>query len=200
MALTAGSVRAIKAGAAPRLLHVTDMFPQPRNADSPEMRAACERGTLVHELCELHDKDQPHPEIPGLAGYLVAWIRFRVETGAEILENELRIGGAKFGYVGRLDRVAQIKNRVWILDIKSGGPWPTHGPQTAAYEHAYRTEHWPRRTKEFRRGCVHLKKDGTYKIVEHQSVHDWHTFCAYQRIAYFEIEHGLREWPAERED
>lgn len=198
MALTAENTRAKAAGAVPRLLHVTDVFPQPVNANSPEMALACRRGTEVHRLCELYDLDQPQNESVW-AGYLTAWARFRVGTGAEIIENELRIGGEKFGYIGRLDRVAKIKNKLWILDIKSGGPWPTHGPQTAAYEAAYRAEHFPKRANEFRRACVHLSADGKYNLVEHQSVHDLNTFRAYLRIARFEIDNGLREMPPPRE-
>lgn len=181
------------------MLHVTDVFPPPVNAGSLEMRAACERGIAVHAICEAHDLGKEQTVPPQYVGYWSAWIKFLADTGAEIIENELRIGGEKFGYVGRLDRVAKIKNKLWILDIKSGGPWPTHGPQTAAYEYAYRVEHFTKRSKEFRRACVHLKRDGRFAFAEHASVHDWHTFCAYQRIAYFEIEHGLREWPALRE-
>lgn len=198
MALIAGPKKKAGGGNAP-LLHVTDVFPAP--TDSAVLRAACERGHAVHSLCEAHDRGRTQIVDPRYSGYYAAWVRFLAESGCEILENELRIGGPKFGYIGRLDRVAKMAGRLWVLDIKTGKPWPTHGPQTAAYEHAYRDEHTAKGAlgKELRRACIHLVADGKYQIAEHKSVHDYHTFLAYLRIAQWEISNGLRERPKERD-
>lgn len=187
-----------QAGAAPRLLSVTECLPFTADRDSPAMIAARERGTAVHTATEMHDRDTPHDPGPDIHGYLAAWRNFVSTSGAQMVEIELRVGGDALGYVGTLDRVALIDGKPWILDIKTGRPWPTHAVQTAAYEHAFREMHSISKKKKIRRACVHLRSDGSYLLHEHADPNDYSVFLAYRRIALWEISVGLREQPTGR--
>ena len=187
-----------KAGAVPRLIHVTDAIPFSGDSDSPAMIAACERGTRVHKIAEDYDLGKPLNVEPMYAGYFVAWQMFRSTTGAEILEVELRIEDETLGCVGTIDRIATISGALWVLDIKTGGPWPTHGLQTACYEAMYRRARGVPVSRKIRRACVHVSGDGSYQMHEHKSLHDLNTWRAYARVAKFEIEAGLRPAPKER--
>lgn len=185
--------------APPALLHVTDVIPFTGDSESPAMIAACARGTAVHKLCEDYDLGKPlNFDQVRYGGYFVAWQQFRATTGVEMLEIELRIEDETLGAVGTIDRVATIDKSLWILDIKTGGPWPTHGLQTATYEAMYRRARGVPVSRKIRRACVHLSADTSYQLHEHKSIHDLNTWRAYARVARYEIENGLRQSPRER--
>lgn len=174
-----------------RLLHCTDVLPKPAYSCDPWY---LERGKAVHLACHYADTvglDRSTLD-PRIVGYVDAWERCKRETGLVVDRSEVAVGGPLFGYIGMLDKIMAGKSwEMW--DIKCGQPEPWHGLQLAAYCHAYGG-----RIKFVRRTC-HLMKDGTYRLVEHTGKDDLKTFMGYLTVAYWEINNGLREWPALRE-
>lgn len=174
-----------------RLLHVTDALPKPAYSCDPWY---LERGKAVHLACHYLDTvglDWSRLD-ERIVGYVRAWERCKAETGLAVDRSEVQVGGHGYGYIGTLDKV--MVGRSWELwDIKCGQPEPWHCLQLAAYLHAY-----PTRIK-MRRRTVHLSGDGTYRLVEHTGKDDLKAFMAMLAVAYWEINNGLREWPALRE-
>ena len=92
-------------------------------------------GTEVHERTQLIDMGC---EVEG-DGYSQAYIKFKTEMNFIPLEIELPVY-SKSGYAGTIDRVGTINNKLSIVDLKTTQmiDLPYMGPQTAAYENAYK--------------------------------------------------------------
>lgn len=192
-----------------RLLHVTDALPHPAHACDPWY---LERGKAVHLACHYADTcgldwDSVDSRI---VGYCRAWERCKAETGMVVSASEVGIGGERAGYVGTLDKIVILPDgnakmgwpvkagrSLEIWDLKCGGPEPWHGLQLAAYEIEVRKAR--KRTVPMARRTCHLSEDGTYRLIEHTGKDDFKTFLGYLTVAYWEINQGLREWPALRE-
>jgi hypothetical protein len=123
------------------------------------------RGQHVHEACHLHNLgglewDSLEDEV---AGYVRGYLKFLAESSFVVLASETRVGSPKYGFCGTLDLYGLLKGPTQI-DIKTTATLPrTVGPQTAAYKQAHE-ETTGQKTK--RRSCLHLKADGTYRLVE----------------------------------
>ena len=154
------------------------------------MELARERGTLVHELTALDDRGELDEESvdPRLAGFLMAWRKFRAETGFSATHIEQQVESALHGYAGTLDRLgrhgADALNAdapLALYDVKSGPPQPATALQTAAYRQAANETLAP--TKPIaRRFGVHLRRDGTYRLIEYRDPGDLATFLAALRL------------------
>ncbi len=124
---------------------------------------AAEFGTHVHQACALWTRgilDEAALD-PALAPYLAQWQRFVVESGAEIRDSELMVYHRGLQYAGTLDVLAEWRNGLCIIDIKTGAVPRTVGAQTEAYRRAYESQEcgvMPRR-----RYCVQLTADA-YKV------------------------------------
>lgn len=135
-------------------------------------------GTAVHLACELDDADELDEEtLPAaLAPYLSAWRKFRADTGAVIIENETRHFHRSLMYAGTIDRLADIGNDTWLIDLKtSADPDPSYGVQLAGYEELLRSDGLH---VEIRRATVHLRDDGTYRLHEFKNHGDHAAFRA----------------------
>lgn len=121
-------------------------------------------GNNVHLACHYHnvgilDWDSLDDF---LASYVRGYLKFLAESSFMILASEERVASVKAGYAGTLDLRGILNRRRSIIDIKSTSALPrTVGPQTSAYENAYR-EMTGEKTE--RRFCLHLKPDG-YSLV-----------------------------------
>lgn len=105
------------------------------------LRYAQELGSAVHRATELYDRDElDYDSIAGtiVEPYLEGWVEFRRWTGftPTFVERAgvAELAGARFGFT--IDRVGTIKRQLYVLDIKTGAPSRSWGPQLAAYEHA----------------------------------------------------------------
>ena len=128
---------------------------------------AANRGTLIHLITQQIDEGSTtlkncslHP----LYAYALAWDKFKHDTGAEILDCEIMVGGTIQGCAGTVDRVAMIMGNEYILDIKSGAPMPWHAIQLAGYKYLL--------GKPVRRMCVYLKDTGKYRANECKNRYD----------------------------
>ncbi len=141
-------------------------------------------GTAVHRATELFDRDDLDESSvdPAIEPYLRSYQRFRSETGFVPDHVEMRLYHAQMGYCGTLDRVGQMNGKRALLDIKSGEEWPSHGPQTAAYEQAF--EHMTKQKVSARFG-LYLRDDGTYRLQPKKDPSDWSVFLACLTIQRF---------------
>jgi hypothetical protein len=181
-----------------RLLHVTDVLPGRESLQfvPPE---ALYRGKWVHHACHLLDvgtldREATKASAPQWWGYVEAWEQCKREMDICVDSSEVNVGGPKFGFIGTADKcilTARGVGEVW--DLKCGQPESWHGLQLAAYTHGLGF-----RPAVKRRTC-HLSADGSCHLVEHKGKDDLRDFMAYLRVAYYEINHGLRQWPALRE-
>ncbi len=128
------------------------------------------RGTLVHRLCELWDKDELDPLTvdPRLAGYLKAWQKFcRSQDMVWTAIEDKRFHRVK-RYAGTPDRLGiNRRGRTVTVDIKTGPPALWMCFQAGGYLDMDRTEE---------AYSVHLKEDGNFQIEEYDvryAIEDW---------------------------
>jgi len=118
------------------------------------------RGQAVHVATELDDRGEldestVHEKV---MPYLLAWRKFRAETGFTPVLIEQWVYNQSAQYAGTVDRVGSLCGQEVILDIKTGTAQPWHAWQLAAYQYCFDG------FRKYLRRCVYLKDDGTYKI------------------------------------
>lgn len=143
---------------------------------------AARRGTCVHAAAEAIDRGtfQPATLDPSLVGYIRAYERFLAEcrVGPCVLIEE-QLADPVLGYAGIVDRVRLVRDRLSLIDLKTGGEARWHGYQLAAYEAMAR----------LRLGCVlpryglYLQVDGTYRVRQYADRTDWTIFRAALLVA-----------------
>ena len=139
------------------------------------LEAKRDLGQRVHFACQLDDEDDLDESSVGddVRGYLDGYRRFRRETGATVVLNEQRVLERSMRYAGTLDRVLQIWQHRWLIDLKTCISTPIAvGPQTAAYLRALAD---PTVTH---RGALRLRPDGTYRLDHLTGADDWSAFMA----------------------
>lgn len=148
------------------------------DVSGPWFTEACrERGENVALITELYDKSllDESAVADELRGYLEAWAEFRRVWGFVPEQIEVPVYAALYEYAGTPDRVGALHDVRTVADIKTGGPAPWHGLQTAAYSECYRGG--------LQRIGVHLKADGTYKVHPHDDPDDRRVFLAALTLA-----------------
>jgi hypothetical protein len=97
--------------------------------DADEIRdEAGRRGSVVHNLTEsldrgnevfmCNDDGSPRYKMSEWA-MLERYVEFRKRICPRIMETETNLIDTELGYAGTLDRVVEIKNDIWIIDIKT---------------------------------------------------------------------------------
>ena len=139
-------------------------------------------GVAVHLACEIDDQGELDDDSTdaGVMGYVAGWRKFKAECRAVIMLNEQRLYHPALRYAGTIDRVAEIHAdaETWLLDLKtSADPDRSHGVQLAGYEGLLRANNGAGMGR-IRRGTVHLRADGTYKLHEFKNPSDEAVFRA----------------------
>ena len=160
------------------------------------LERARERGSDAHAWVEgivkgwIDDEDPPQH----IAGLVAAFLRFRDETRFEARECEATLVNETHGYAGTLDLFGLMGGAAvpWVLDMKCTAQVPVSAAvQTAAYRMAVPNA-WAARSA--RRGVLHLRRDGTYQLVEHRDHRgDEHDFLAALRVANWRLRNGLAQ-------
>lgn len=148
--------------------------------------AAADRGTYVHQACDLVDDDDLGAIDPACAGYVAAYQRFLAEARPEWAHREHAVCDPTLGYAGTLDRAGTLNGRWTVLDIKTGSPAPWHGVQLAAYGRLV-----PRDGLKPDRFDLYLRADGTYQLWPQTGRNDDAIFLAALLVAQFRRTHGL---------
>lgn len=162
------------------------------------------RGSNVHgwtELLDLGEAETFGPTIRALDGtilqpdhaewqYVLAWLRFRDETGfiPEVIEQ--RFYHPRHRYSGTVDRIGLLNDRRATLEIKTVAqlaPWV--GLQTAGYHEAFNHER-PRADQARERFAVQLRRDGSYRLEHYQDAGDFSAFLAMKQVWDWSDAHG----------
>lgn len=179
-----------------RLPSVTQILapikPDFSRVDPATLEAKRALGVAVHLACELDDQGELDDDgtDPRVLGFVAGWRRFRADTGAAILANEQRLYHPALRYAGTLDRLAYLRTgddahaAAWILDLKTGDEaHPSFGVQLSGYELLLRAQRGEDGHTDLRRGTVHLREDGTYRLHRFTDPGDEATFIACLTIA-----------------
>ncbi len=145
---------------------------------------ALERGRIVHSMCALLD----HGELPGQRlstrdnfwGYVQAWMNAKRDLALNIQLIEHRVSDPTRGYAGTLDRTAYWKDRLAIVELKTGTVHWVTALQLVAYGNALDAE------QVFERFAIQLKADGNFAVKHYELgeyVNDLHDFFATLRVA-----------------
>jgi hypothetical protein len=123
-------------------------------------------GTEVHKVIELDLQDDLDGYDPILEPYIIAWKQFRADLAIKLIETELPIFSARYGYCGKLDLLADFSGGKGLFDFKTSSVIDTKGVplQLAAYDWAYREWSGDIKSKPYKRYAVQLKDDGKYKL------------------------------------
>lgn len=133
--------------------------------DAPlwQMEAAADRGTAVHKATEELDKSGIAQISEEYAPYLEAYAAFRREHEVEWELIEHPDYHPVHGYAGTIDRYGKVDGLKALLDIKT--TWKVHKPLCGASLNLYRLILESRERAVERLLILHLKKDGTYKLI-----------------------------------
>lgn len=143
-------------------------------------------GQDVHFACQLLDEDDLDEASveDHVRPYLLAYRKFKADTGARVVQNELRVAEPMLLYAGTLDRVMELNGAKWLIDLKTCISTPIAvGPQTAAYMRALGD------ISVTHRGALRLRPDGTYRLDALTGADDWSCFVACITLHRFKEAH-----------
>ena len=134
--------------------------------DAPlwQMEAAADRGTAVHKATETLDKTGTAEISDDYAPYLEAYAAFRREHDVEWELIEQPDYHSVHGYAGTIDRYGMVDGYHTLLDIKT--TYTVYKPLCSASLNLYRMILEARQKGVERLLILHLKKDGTYKLIK----------------------------------
>ena len=125
---------------------------------------AAGRGTKIHKATEILDKYGKAEIDDEYVGYLRAYVLFRTEHKVEYEKIEYATHHLGNGFAGTIDRFGTIDGERAILDIKS-----SYAVQKVLYgagQNLYRQMLEAQGFKVDKLYILHLKNDGTYKLIE----------------------------------
>ena len=134
-----------------------------QNAPSWQMEQAALRGTAVHLATETLDKwgqaDIEEEYLP----YLQAYAAFRHDHSVSWDLIEVPMYHPEYRYAGTLDRYGLLDGEKALVDVKT--TYTVYRPLCAAQLNLYRLMLIARGYPVQRLYILHLKKDGTYKLI-----------------------------------
>lgn len=141
-------------------------------------------GTAVHYACDLIDRGTLDPAsiAPEIAGYLVAYREFLAAKKPEWALVESQHYNEVYRYAGTLDRAGDMDGPA-LLDLKTGPESAAIGVQLAAYLKAAPL------SPATHRYSLHLRDDGTYRLIEHTNRDDWATFLSCLNLFNWKAKH-----------
>lgn len=125
---------------------------------------AADRGTKIHKATEILDKYGKAEIDDEYVGYLKAYVAFRKEHKVEYEKIEYATHHPTSGYAGTIDRYGTIDGARAILDIKT-----SYAVQKVLYgagQNLYRQMFEAQGFTVDKLYILHLKNDGTYKLIE----------------------------------
>ena len=124
---------------------------------------AAERGSAVHKAIQLEsagELDEDSVDF-NVQPYLEAYRKFRLEKGWHPVATELMVVDRVYEYAGTLDALGMMKDRMTIVDYKTGPLAAPVGLQLSAYALGVKAYQGKAVTNLV---GVQLKPDGTYKM------------------------------------
>lgn len=141
---------------------------------------AAQRGTAVHSATEFFDDgdlDEDSLDLEILP-YVEAWRRFREESGFQVFRSEVRVYSQRHGFAGTFDCLGVLGRQLAIVEKKTTAVLhPSTAIQVSAYMRAF-NEGKPRDEQAKRCYSVWLRRDGTFRLDEHDPETHWGAFLA----------------------
>jgi hypothetical protein len=108
------------------------------NGRFAKSQRAADLGSRVHEAIETYVLDKPAPAWPkDIAPYLEQALAFLRHFEVMVEMTEAAVYNRMQKYAGRLDMIATIADKRWLVDFKTGsGVYPEAALQMAAYKNA----------------------------------------------------------------
>lgn len=151
------------------------------------MAHAQQRGTAVHKACELYllnDLDETSLD-ETVAPYFYQFVKFMRESGFSCEHSELRVFHSRLRYAGTLDLAGDLNRCHSLIDLKTPIVMnPATGPQTAAYEDAYRDMLGIRKSKRIKRFGLKLQPDH-YELIPFEDSNDINVFMAMKTLYHW---------------
>lgn len=137
-------------------------------------------GSNVHLACELDDQNDLDEEtLPEtVRPYLMAWRKFKADTGAVVIMNEQKLASKAQRFAGTLDRVVQVRSReIYLIDLKTASSmWPSYGVQLCGYQLLLEENDF-NGIRLSKKG-LQLRDDGTYRLQAYNNPNDAACFRA----------------------
>lgn len=148
--------------------------------------SAAERGRKVHRACELLDRGGLNFATldERLAGWVMAYDRFKQETGMKMELIEHRVFHPERIFAGTLDRVGLLNGCRVLLDIKTGEKAAWHGPQLSGYSMCLNNG-----LSVKKRFGLYLNEDWSYDLVPYEDAADEGVFLAALAVAQWKRAH-----------
>lgn len=149
-------------------------------------------GIAVHKACELADKFilEWSSVSECIFPYLIAWQKFLVDTGFEVILNEHFVYHKRYRYAGMLDRVGILNDSLAVVDIKATAVIGPHvGIQLAGYQEAENSQR-KKADKIKNRFAVQLKPDESYRLIPFEDKADYSVFLSQLTIFNWRIRYG----------
>ena len=134
-----------------------------KDAPTWQMEAAADRGTKVHVATEALDKSGRAEIEEAYLPYLQAYASFRQEHEVEWELIEYADYHPDLMYAGTIDRYGMVDGYRTLVDLKT--TYRVYKPLCGASLNLYRMILEARQKAVERLMIIHLKKDGTYKLV-----------------------------------
>jgi len=159
----------------------------PKEWDFADMRLAQQAGTVAHAACEGIIKGGNVEEIvhrvcfevegeywaERTAQSVLLFGNFVADMQPELIASEWRLYSSIYGYAGTIDLVVRMRGWVWVIDLKTGFPYPAVDLQTAAYAQLVKENRSD--LPIVRRGALYLR-DKQYRLDPHESPDDFRVF------------------------
>jgi hypothetical protein len=112
-----------------------------------KFRVAADWGTAVHAMNRLHlegslDRDSLHPDLLPVLGAFDDWL---IAHKPKIILVETPMYSMRHGYAGTPDLRCEIRRRLWVIGLQSGGIWhgrPADGGIRQAQERVNAVQTW----------------------------------------------------------
>lgn len=127
---------------------------------------AADRGKRIHKACEVLDKYGEVEIDKDIEPYLSAYIQFRRDYAPEWtrIEYACYVDNDELTVAGTLDRYGRLKGGQAIVDLKTTAK--VHKSYVSAQLNGYKLLAKAQGLKVDALYCLHLRKDGTYKLIE----------------------------------
>lgn len=91
------------------------------NSYIQQQKEALDVGTQVHNWVEMYTKGEtlPMPENDSVKNGILAFLKRKTDNKVEFIESEKIVYHKAYNYIGKLDAIAKISDKVFILDYKT---------------------------------------------------------------------------------